>query len=301
MIYDAHIHLWPSLEKEHNPKDFLLSTPEKNKIGGMIISLPPPKYGAYDNLGVKPMSNPKRIQHTLDFCKPLKNFFPCYWIDPTDKDAVKQVVKVKELGFRAIKVICTHYFPSAGMAVYHKCAELNLPVLFHSGISFDGQDSSRYSHPLEFECLLEVMTLRFAMAHLSWPWCDDFVAFYGKVYAKRLYNKRCHIQLFADMTRGTPDNYREEALRKLLFTGYPIEDFLLFGTDTMVPNVDANRIRGVYDRDVAIFALLKKFAKSVKEDETAPVQFRDAASQDVDKIFKKATEKNFLRFLNGDQ
>ena len=58
------------------------------------------------------------------------------------------------------------------MKVYNEIAKHEKPVLFHSGILWDGLNSSSTTSP-RFEALLEVNGLKFALAHVSWPWHDE--------------------------------------------------------------------------------------------------------------------------------
>ncbi len=83
---------------------------------------------------------------------------------------------------------------------------------------------------VEFEPLMSVAGLRFALAHISWPWCDECIAVYGK-----LDNAVKHAGAVGGMridnTPGTPKIYREDALRKTLLSGYDVLDKLYFGSD----------------------------------------------------------------------
>jgi hypothetical protein len=105
-------------------------------------------------------------------------------------------------------------------------------MLFHSGILYDGRDTSRYNRPAEFECLLDVPGLRFAMAHISWPWCDEMIALYGKFQAA--HGSRADVpELFIDTTPGTPAIYRRDALTKVFTVGFDVKHNVLFGSDSV--------------------------------------------------------------------
>ena len=62
------------------------------------------------------------------------------------------------------------------MEVFRTISQADRPILFHSGILWDGKPSGPYNHPAGFESLLEVDGLRFCLAHISWPWCDELIA-----------------------------------------------------------------------------------------------------------------------------
>jgi hypothetical protein len=71
--------------------------------------------------------------------------------------------------------------------------------------------------------------LRFSLAHLSWPWVDECIALFGRFRAAAGWQlDRC--QMWIDTCRGTPDAWREEALRKAVpFCGM---QRLMFGVDS---------------------------------------------------------------------
>ena len=73
---------------------------------------------------------------------------------------------------------------------------------------WDGKPSGPYNRPVGFESLLEVQGLRFCMAHVSWPWCDELVAVYGKVLNGYTNRRDLTVEMFVDITPGTPPIYR---------------------------------------------------------------------------------------------
>ncbi|NMA95802.1 MAG: hypothetical protein GX974_07160, partial [Clostridiales bacterium] len=151
--------------------------------------------------------------------------------------------------------------------VYEEIANRNLPILFHSGILYDGKNASgNFNKPTEFEILLSIDNLRFAMAHISWPWTDECIAVYGKFNSAR---RRESIgapsaEMFIDISPGTPPIYRKDALEKLLLTGYDIENNVLWGVDSSVNNYVADYAIRVAESDDKIFSELK-IPKETKE------------------------------------
>jgi predicted TIM-barrel fold metal-dependent hydrolase len=83
---------------------------------------------------------------------------------------------------------------------------------------------------VEFEPLLEIPNLRFALAHVSWPWCDENLAVYG-FWNSRKEHGTTSAEMFIDTTPGTPHIYRREVFSKIYTIGYDIENNLIFGTD----------------------------------------------------------------------
>ena len=153
-------------------------------------------------------------------------------------------------------IICTHFYPGdpACLAVCRAAASAGKPVLFHSGILWNGAAASGiYNRPVGFEPLLEVPGLRFALAHISWPWCDECIAVYGKWEQASREAGWQGAQMFIDSTPGTPRNYRAKALESLIGTGYDVLHNLMFGTDNLAESYDVKWAREWAARDRAVY------------------------------------------------
>ena len=177
MILDGHIHM--DYIEDVNISDIqeklLTSLNLAGIYGGLVISPAPSSENSH-----KPI---KRINQVVTLTENHQHLYPFYWIDPTEEDALDQVDMAQEMGIDGFKVICNHFFPgdSRAMKAYEKIALNSKPMLFHSGILWDGTPSSKYNRPIEFECLLEIPNLKFSLAHVSWPWTDECIAVYGKM------------------------------------------------------------------------------------------------------------------------
>ncbi|NLJ87122.1 MAG: amidohydrolase family protein [Firmicutes bacterium] len=251
MILDCHIHM---MSGKGNRDAFLHRLQEAGVDGGILCSLPP---ASFPHLGQS--STPEeRLASVMYWTEPSEYLFPFYWIDPLEDSAVEQVEKAVEEGVSGFKVICNHFYPGneRALEVFKVIAEAGKPILFHSGILWDGTNSSQYNRPVGFEALLEVNGLRFALAHISWPWCDELIAVYGKYQSTRSRRKGFSTELFVDVTPGTPPIYREEALRKLLTVGYDVKDNVLFGTDCRAEDYNALQTQQRVTRDTEIFEVL---------------------------------------------
>jgi predicted TIM-barrel fold metal-dependent hydrolase len=142
------------------------------------------------------------------------------------------------------------------MAVFGEIAERQRPILFHSGILWDGKPSSTYNRPVEFEVLLDVDGLRFALAHISWPWWHELIAVYGKFLSAARKRPDLSVEMFIDTTPGTPPIYRQRVLQDLLTVGYDVQGNIIFGTDCAANDYDLARAQGWIERDNAIFQAL---------------------------------------------
>ena len=253
MILDSHIHIrnpWV------NTADFSEKLRLAGVSGGILISLPPPEYRPNNDS----FSSSERLDTLMAWRETTDNIYPFYWIDPMEHDALEQVQSAADQGVMGFKVICDRFFPgdAGAMELFSEIARVNLPVLFHSGILWDGKPSSRYNRPSEFEALLEVDGLRFCLAHISWPWCDELIAVYGKFLNARTQSQdNKSIEMFVDTTPGTPPLYRKEALARLFTTGYDVENNVMFGTDSCAGNYNVKWAREWIQRDRDIFAELQ--------------------------------------------
>ena len=228
MRIDCHIHTRPDFRYmiggKFDQKAFLADLRAANMDGGCIYSLSPTSYPE--------IPAEERMQYALDVCEGCDTLFPFFWIDPLEKDALQQVDLAVEKGFAAFKMIPTTYrvdCPEA-MAVLGKIAETGKPVMFHSGICWDGIQSGENNKPVIYEAMLKIPRLRFCLAHVSWPWYDECIALYGKMQYAYRKNPETTCEMFIDVTPGTPVPYREEVFRHLLLS-YDMRNKLMFGSD----------------------------------------------------------------------
>ena len=200
---------------------------------------------------------------------------PVLWVHPYEDNACEKIKKAAEAGVAAFKVICNNFYvgEQKSMDMLEKIAELNKPVIFHSGILWDGMPSSSYNRPANWEALLELKKIRFSLAHCSWPWIDECIAVYGKFL--NALSKGKDVEMFVDLTPGTPEIYREELFYKLFTVGYDVPNNIMYGTDCSAHNYSCEWAKKWLTVDTALF---DKFH--------IPPKMRQ-------KIF----EGNFMRFL----
>ena len=176
-MFDCHIHIM----KETNKEEFYTGVRESGFVGGLLLSRPPRTFDGNS------LTTHQRLENVMGLAEGMKGLYPFYWIDPLEPDACEQVDYGVSLGISGFKIISIDDYPDnpKAMEVYKRIASHDKPILFHSGILWNGKNSSNYNRPANFECLLEVEGLRFALAHVSWPWHDECLAVFGKFIAAR--------------------------------------------------------------------------------------------------------------------
>ena len=297
-IYDCHIHLMP--EGKDTPEMFRAKAKESGISGGIIFSMPPETTYLWNR--EQPMNWKERIAHVLDFCSKLENYYPFHWIDPTQADAIEQIEYARNAGIKGFKVLCNRYMPADGLNTYRKMAELDMPLLFHSGILWDGGDpSANLNRPGNFECMLEVPRIRFALAHVSWPWTDECTALFGKFANTHIINKDAAV-MYIDSSPGAADFYRDDIFKKLVLNRYGIEDKLLFGIDRSADAYDVRWAKFVIESDRRIFERLQEQYGNYEGYMWEGLEKLSTEDRNpFRKTFRNAVKKNILEFLNGRQ
>ena len=225
-IFDMHIHAFNTKE---SPEKLLQEMKQAGIDGGCVFSNWPKRANA--ELGT---DFDTRLNEVLSWTKGHEDrLFPVLWIHPYEENIIENIHIAVKAGIAAFKMICTDFYvyEEECLDVLKEIASLNKPVFFHSGILWDGQVSSQYNRPLNWEALLTIKGLRFSMGHCSWPWIDECIAMYGKfMNAKTV--RADMAEMFFDITPGTPEIYRRELLTKLYTIGYDVGDNVMFGTDS---------------------------------------------------------------------
>jgi len=252
VILDGHIHIAPG---RVDSADFLRQTRAAEVEGGVLISLPPASMVREGTI----FAPEARLDNLLAWCEAGPGFQPFYWLDPTEDNAIGQVALAVDRGVMGFKVICDHFAPNhpRALEVFRAIACTKRPVLFHCGILWDGKPSSANSRPVGFEELLQVDGLRFALAHIGWPWCDELLAVYGKLLNAAARRPQAP-EMFIDITPGTPPIYRREALTKLFGIGYDVQDNVIFGSDCNTAAYNSEWVREWVARDRAILEELEQ-------------------------------------------
>ena len=225
MINDVHVHMGGS---HCTKEDFIAQLDTAGVEKALLMSHQPKIFGADFSHGDAPED---RLGMLIEWAAAYPDkIIPFHWIDPLEDDVFEQIDRALAAHIKGFKVIFNRSYPGdeTSLRVCEHIAKAGKPMLFHSGILYSDRPSSEYNRPIAFEPLLDIPNLRFAMAHISWPWCDECIAVYGKWAYTR---SRISSELFLDATPGTPRMYRKDVLSKLFDFDFPVEDNLLFGSD----------------------------------------------------------------------
>jgi uncharacterized protein len=139
------------------------------------------------------------------------------WIEPALPGAEDEVRRAAEVhGFAGIKVMPNHWYPYEErlFPFYERIEQAGLPVLFHAGILWNFLDGSRFCRPVYFEVMLRFPRIRFALAHLAWPWVDECLAVAARMKAGAARETGGEYQMYLDISPGTPPSERLVALEK---------------------------------------------------------------------------------------
>ena len=138
MIIDGHIHI---NDEDCDQAAFLSRLSDSGVDGGIILSLSPDSFRPWS----EKISTKKRIDNVMALCSDQAALYPFFWIDPLSDDTENQVEIAVNAGIKGFKVICDRFYPEnpKAMKTFKAIAEHKRPILFHSGILWDGKPSSK--------------------------------------------------------------------------------------------------------------------------------------------------------------
>jgi len=170
-----------------------------------------------------------------------KRFVGFASVDPDSKQsALSEVKRAKDqLGLRGLKLnpALQEFDPSesAALEVYKEAERLEMPIIFHTGMTFSNRFSVQHNQPLIFDDIARKHPkLKICLAHMGWPWLWDAVT-----VAIRNPN------VFLD-TAGTYAGTPVENIRQIISMVPPrvientLGDRLMFGSD--YPRIEMNKM-----------------------------------------------------------
>ena len=224
-IFDSHIH---SISENIDPVKLLADMEKAGVWGGAVFS-PEPESPLGDGCSYE-----ERMACLSKWVIDEEDrILPVLQIHPYEKDVIAKAKDAVDWGVRGFKMTCDcfYVYEEKCMDLLREIAKMDKPVIFHSGILWDGHDSSKYNRPLNWESLINIPGLRFSLAHCAWPWCDETIAMYGKFLNAYVTKPDMSSELYLDTTPGTPKIYRFELINKIYNCGYDTPRNVLFGTD----------------------------------------------------------------------
>ncbi len=245
-IYDMHVH-------SHNvpaAPERLLSELAMAGVSGCCVFSNRPKQMSRD-IGT---DFEERLAEITAWTRGYEDrLFPVLWIHPDEENLKEHIRVAVDAGVMAFKVICNNFYvgENKSMDMLAEIEKYGKPVIFHSGILWDGDVSSNYNKPVNFEALIELKSLKFSLGHCSWPWIDECIALYGK-FLNAMSRRDCS-EMFFDLTPGTPEIYRDELFKKLFTIGYDVPNNIMYGTDCRVGKYQYDWTRRWLDIDTKLF------------------------------------------------
>jgi predicted TIM-barrel fold metal-dependent hydrolase len=269
MAIDVHIHL-----RGTEKGDEILKSMDDVGLDRAVLFAPPPHRTDWG--GDAPGTHQQSIDWIAETVAPDPDRLIGFaWIEPTLGDALEGVdYALGEKALKGVKMIPNKWFPAdeRAQACYARTEGYDKPMLFHTGILWGTSDTSQYCRPAFFEIMLHYPGIRFAMAHISWPWTDECLAVNGKFRS----NQKGEWTSYVDITSGAPRIWKVDALRKAL--AYLGDTHIVYGSDSNLPGG-------------AEYA-----ARRLREDEE---MLREAGASD--ETVERVLHSNALRWLGLDE
>lgn len=120
-----------------------------------------------------------------EICKKEDRFIGFASVDPNSKDCLDNYERAfRDLNLKGLKLdpSIQYFYPNDFQnknltEIYKKCQKDNIPITFHSGISFIKESLMKYSYPLLFEEVAQKFPgLNIIIAHFGWPWVLETAA-----------------------------------------------------------------------------------------------------------------------------
>jgi len=226
MAIDVHIHC-----RGNEKGDEVLKSMDAIGLERAVLFAPPPHRTDWGDMGDD--THRRSVDCIAEIVAPDPDRLIGFaWIEPTLSDALEGIdYAFSEKNLKGVKMIPNKWYPAdaRAQACYEQIEKLGKPMLFHTGILWGKSDTSQYCRPAFFEIMLHYPGIRFAMAHISWPWTDECCAVNGKFKS----NQEGEHTSYIDITSGAPRIWKVDALRKIL--AYLGDEHVLYGSDSHLP------------------------------------------------------------------
>ena len=238
---DMHVHIprQPGLEKsdmEQTLRDYFKLDDSVENVENMAK-----RYESMDMVGVLVSINSETSTgekgDSNDYISEIVTSYPGRFIgfaaiDPWQKKkSVEELERaVKNLSLKGLKLhpVQQAFYPNDEKfyPLYEKAMELNIPVLFHSGMAASGSGMAggggmklKYSAPIPGmdDVAADFPNLTIIMAHPGWPWIEEQIAV-------ALHKPNVYLDLSGWLPRYIPKQLIDEANTRL-------QDKVLFGSD----------------------------------------------------------------------
>jgi len=181
--------------------------------------------------GCKIFSN----EQIAELCSRSDRFIGFASVDPHKKQAVKELeYSITTLGLKGLKLApgIQAFYPNDKKIVYpiyEAAQDLGIPVLLHSGMSWEPKSMAKYANPVFLEDVaFDFPNLNIVIAHFGWPWVLETAMLalkYPNIYIDTscLYFDNPKDFLRFVMTKQIPLSMIKKSLRqKILFgSNYP--------------------------------------------------------------------------------
>ncbi len=171
-----------------------------------------------------------RNEYVAEFCRGEERLIPFASINPnTSPNMAEEMEKAYEMGCRGLKLLPSYmyFYPNESKMykLYEKCAELKIPVMFHTGTSVFKNVRQKYADPIHLDDVaVDFPDLTVVMAHSG----------RGIWYDTAFMLARLHDNIYLEIS-GLPPKKLLEYFPRL----EELEDKFIFGSD--FPSADIKR------------------------------------------------------------
>jgi len=237
MFIDFHVHVYESLWhgwvmdylKKSNPHFDFNEELTREKLIGMLDDAGI-RYAVVLAENAPSATGIVSNEFVIKFCRGEERLIPFASINPnTSPHMVEELEKAYEGGCRGLKLLPSYmyFYPNEARVyrLYERCADLNIPVVFHTGTSIFRNVRQKYADPIHLDDVaVDFPDLKIVMAHSG----------RGMWYETAFMLARIHENVYLEIS-GLPPRKLLEYFPKL----EELEDKVIFGSD--FPSADIKK------------------------------------------------------------